>query len=61
MGSATCSGAVSAGIRRGPPKARAIPHGKSEEAIVAEMARRAKPAGAKGLCLSRASHGGGTA
>lgn len=61
MRSATSSGAVSAGIRRDPPKTCATPHGKSEEAIVAEMARTLKPAGAKGLCLNRASHGGGTA
>ena len=57
---AGCSTGVRVGIRREPPKSCPTPQGKSEEAIVAMKARTAEPAGAKGLYLSRASHGRGT-
>jgi hypothetical protein len=55
------SAVVSGDIRRRTPKFCATPCGQSEEAIVARKARTREPAGAKGLCLSRASYGGRTA
>lgn len=61
MRSAISSDAVSVDIRRGTPKFCMMPHGKSEEAIVAVRARTLKPAGAKGLCLGHAYNAGGTA
>jgi hypothetical protein len=57
--STASSAVVSAGIRRETPKFRTTLNGKSEEAIIAMKA--GKLVGAKGLCLSRASHGGGIA